>query len=151
MNSRGASIQWLSQYPHEEELLFPPCTGLACLDVSTHGGKRCVRVNAQVSTARLDTAEVATPIWVPGTAAAMEWVAQQMDVGVVELASMEKWDLESITLSDPELLLRVTLLLCRASSSVAARSADLKACNLCTGAKHVADMLKVNTTLTDIK
>ena len=23
MNSRGAAIQWLSQYPHEEELLFP--------------------------------------------------------------------------------------------------------------------------------
>ena len=33
MNSRGAAIQWCSQYPHEEELLFPPCTGLACRDV----------------------------------------------------------------------------------------------------------------------
>merc|ERR550514_206692 len=55
MNSRGASIQWLSQYPHEEELLFPPCTGLSCRDVYEHGAKRCLRVNAQVSTARLDT------------------------------------------------------------------------------------------------
>ena len=75
MNSRGASIQWLSQYPHEEELLFPPCTGLACLDVSIHGRKRCVHVSAQVSTARLDTREVETPDYVPGTNTALKWVA----------------------------------------------------------------------------
>ena len=46
MNSRGAAIQWLSQYPHEEELLFPPCTGLSCTDVSDDGSKRCIMVNA---------------------------------------------------------------------------------------------------------
>jgi len=25
---RGADISWLSQYPHEEEITFPPATGL---------------------------------------------------------------------------------------------------------------------------
>ena len=61
MNSRGAAIQWLSQYTHEEELLFPPCTDLSCTDVSDDGSKRCIMVNAQVSTARLDTREVMNP------------------------------------------------------------------------------------------
>ena len=28
MLDRGASLQWLSQYPHEAETCFPPCTGL---------------------------------------------------------------------------------------------------------------------------
>ena len=94
MNSRGASIQWVSQYPHEEELLFPPCTGLASLDVSEHGVKRCIRVNAQVSTARLDTREVASVYWVPGMAAAMPWFAEQLGVAVDEM-SQESWNLDN--------------------------------------------------------
>eukprot|EP01036_Dinobryon_divergens_P033385 gene33385-43162_t len=28
--SRGAPVKWLSQFPYEEELLFPPCTALTC-------------------------------------------------------------------------------------------------------------------------
>ena len=68
MNSRGAAIQWLSQYPHEEELLFPPCTGLACTDVCERGAKRCLAVSAQVSTARLDTRELADRMDGCGTA-----------------------------------------------------------------------------------
>ena len=40
MNSRGASLQWASQYPHEEELCAVaslPCTAVAdtCADVLT--------------------------------------------------------------------------------------------------------------------
>ena len=89
MNSRGASIQWVSQYPHEEELLFPPCTGLASLGFSQHGVKRCIRVEAQVSTARLDTREVATVYWVPGMEAAMPWFAEQLGVGVDEVPPVD--------------------------------------------------------------
>ena len=95
MSSRGASIQWVSQYPHEEELLFPPCTGLASLGFSQHGVKRCIRVEAQVSTARLDTREVATAYWVPGMAATMPWFAEQLCVGVDEVATLESWNLDN--------------------------------------------------------
>ena len=35
--ARGASIQWLSQYPEEAELLFPPLTVLEVKDVSVEG------------------------------------------------------------------------------------------------------------------
>ena len=31
MASRGAAIQFLSQFPHEEELLFPPLTAMGCM------------------------------------------------------------------------------------------------------------------------
>ena len=95
MNSRGSAIQWVSQYPHEEELLFPPCSGLECLDVSQQGMKRIIRVNAQVSTARLDTREVASPYWVPGMATTMPWFAEQLCVGVDEVATLESWNLDN--------------------------------------------------------
>ena len=38
MIDRGADISWLSQYPHEEERLFPPLTALSIEDdvVVTH-------------------------------------------------------------------------------------------------------------------
>lgn len=69
--SRGASVQWASQYPYEEELLYPPCTYLTCKGpkllapsaipkaVLTHVGEmgdglRCLRIVASVSTARPD-------------------------------------------------------------------------------------------------
>ena len=112
MSSRGASIQWVSQYPHEEELLFPPCTGLASVGFSQHGVKRCIRVEAQVSTARLDTREVTTAYSVPGMAAKMPrfaeqlgellrgvsakmpWFAEQLGVGVDEM-SQESWNLDN--------------------------------------------------------
>lgn len=32
--SRGASVQWASQYPYEEELLYPPCTYLQETEVA---------------------------------------------------------------------------------------------------------------------
>ena len=35
--SRGANVQWVSQYPYECELIYPPCTYLTCENV-THTG-----------------------------------------------------------------------------------------------------------------
>ena len=153
MNSRGASIQWLSQYPHEEELLFPPCTGLSCKNVSQHGRKRCVLVNAQVSTARLDTREVTTPGHVPGTVAAMRWVAGTLfGCTVEELAAKQDWDLKGKHLADAEHLARVALLLGRASAAHAATSVNLNDCKLgVEGAKVIGEALGVNTTLKSIK
>ena len=54
IGARGAAVQWLSQYPHEQELLFPPCTALTCVDHHSREKKRCILVSAQVSTNRND-------------------------------------------------------------------------------------------------
>ena len=59
--SRGASVQWASQYPYENELLYPPCTYLTtdsekvCVIKEGVGkGIRLVPVRATISTARPD-------------------------------------------------------------------------------------------------
>ena len=155
MNSRGASIQWLSQYPHEEELLFPPCTGLACLDWSQHGRKRCINVSAQVSTARLDTREVTTPDYVPGTTTAQRWIAERLvGCSVEELVVKEKWDLGGKSLSDPEHCDRVVLLLDRAAAAAApcVRSVNLERCQLgALGAEAIAKALRTNLVIQTLR
>ena len=70
MTSRGAAVQFLSQHPHEEELLFPPLTAFQCLGASEHrpsqvGAKRLVLVTAQVSTACEDTSRIGSPETTP--------------------------------------------------------------------------------------
>lgn len=80
MGSRGASIQWLSQYPHEDELLFPPLTTLSTRRVSRKGAKRLIKVSIDISTAVPDTAEIFTAVDIPGTAAAKQWLGKQLSV-----------------------------------------------------------------------
>ena len=152
MNSRGASIQWLSQYPHEEELLFPPCTGLACLDVSQHDRKKCIRVSAQVSTAKLDTREMQTPDDIPGAVAASTWVAAQLHTTTEELATLEQWDLsKNPHLGDPELLAKVVLLLGRAGAKFTVRHLDLRGCALSgDGVKAIAEAIKLNNLMAEV-
>ena len=65
MASRGASLQFLSQFPHEAELLFPPKTMLECKNHDQRGNKRLVVVAPTVSTARPDTSGIDTPDDVP--------------------------------------------------------------------------------------
>lgn len=122
--SRGASVQWVSQYPHEEELLFPPCTGLSCVDVHEGGAKRCLLVRAQLSTARLDTAEVATPQHVPGTAEAQRRLADLL--GASPAAERETWDLSYKALNALEHVERLALLVGRAAATAAPRLRALK-------------------------
>ena len=62
----GASIQFLSQYPHEDELLFPPLTTLSTRKVVRRGAKRLVMVSVEISTSVPDTAEIHTASDVPG-------------------------------------------------------------------------------------
>ena len=132
MNSRGAAIQWLSQYPHEEELLFPPCTGLACTDACQRGAKRCLAVSAQVSTARLDTRELAEPATVPGTADAVKWATQLLGCSAEELAAREEWDLSGKNLSALEHVEKLALLVGRAARTAAPvlRSLKMDRCQL---------------------
>lgn len=40
MASRGASVKWVSQFPFEEELLFPPCTALTNKESMKIGSKQ---------------------------------------------------------------------------------------------------------------
>ena len=68
MASRGANIAFLSQFPHECEVLFPPFTLLECKGHAMRGGKRLVLVEATVSTNLPDAARnITTPDTVPGT------------------------------------------------------------------------------------
>ena len=67
LTSRAASVKWLSQYPNEEELIFPPCTGLSCRGHSTRGKKRLILLRPTVSTAKPNTADVDDTKYVPGT------------------------------------------------------------------------------------
>jgi len=94
MGSRGASIQFLSQYPHEDELLFPPLTTLSTRKVVRRGAKRLVMVSVEISTSVPDTAEIHTASDVPGTAAARHWLARQLSLASeAELASLSSCDL----------------------------------------------------------
>lgn len=53
--SRGASVQWVSQYPYENELLYPPYTYLTCNAITKDdNGVRRLTVHATVSAARPD-------------------------------------------------------------------------------------------------
>ena len=63
--SMGANVQWVSQYPYECELIYPPCTYLTCENVTTRkegnlAGIRCLSVRATVSTARKEVDNIRT-------------------------------------------------------------------------------------------
>ena len=101
IGSRGASVQWLSQYPDEEELLFPPCTALTCVDVLERGSKRCVLLSAQVSTAQPDTTGIAEPWTKPRTRAddeeemrSVARAAAQQEVDKARAAAQQEEDKE---------------------------------------------------------
>lgn len=58
-------MQWVSQYPYEDELLYPPCTYLSTESVSIieNGpgkGMRLIKMRANVSTARLNVDKITT-------------------------------------------------------------------------------------------
>ena len=48
MASRGASIAWCSQYEHEEEIIFAPCTGLEVQSTRVEGGVLVVTASLSV-------------------------------------------------------------------------------------------------------
>jgi hypothetical protein len=63
--SRAASVQWVSQYPYENEQIYPPCTFLTCKKVleSVEGlpkGVRMIQVQATVSTMRHKVEDIVT-------------------------------------------------------------------------------------------
>jgi hypothetical protein len=75
--SRGAPVQWVSQYPYEAELLYPPCTYLTCEtsenlvtpeSIASKGltveaqALRYITVRAAVSTARPSVDGIST-VW----------------------------------------------------------------------------------------
>jgi hypothetical protein len=90
MIDRGADLSWLSQYPHEEEVLFPALTGLEFIShrVDTHGhsARLLVTVRPSVNHNSLTIEKVATapgpsaprsstPRWAPLGPAAVLLVA----------------------------------------------------------------------------
>jgi hypothetical protein len=50
-DTRGASLKFLSQYPEEDEMVFPPCTLLECMAVEALGGdkRRLLKLRATVN------------------------------------------------------------------------------------------------------
>merc|ERR1719453_1211538 len=67
--TRGASLQFLSQFPHEDEYLFPPKTMIECLSHQTRGNKRLAMVRLTVNPKIPDTSAILTPDTVPGAGA----------------------------------------------------------------------------------
>ena len=49
MIDRGASLSWLSQYPHEEEILFAPLTGVELRSARVNGSVLMVEVRTSVN------------------------------------------------------------------------------------------------------
>ena len=65
--TRAASLQFASQFPHEQEYLFPPGVMIEpkCRSLQMCGNKRLVLVNVSASTNRPDTSAILTPDTVP--------------------------------------------------------------------------------------
>ena len=49
MVDRGADISWLSQYPHEKEVLFPPLTGVQVLGMHVDGSTLVVEARLSLN------------------------------------------------------------------------------------------------------
>ena len=45
---RGAELEFLSQYPHEKEVTFPPCTGFEIISTSVRAEALVVRLRPSV-------------------------------------------------------------------------------------------------------
>ena len=58
MIDRGADIGWLSQYPHEEEILFAPLTGLEVQSTSCEETVLVVGVSLSVNLSSLTIEQV---------------------------------------------------------------------------------------------
>jgi len=58
--NRGAKVKWASQFSYEEELLYPPCTYLTCKSIQQIENTRYIKVNAAISTARVDLKKIIT-------------------------------------------------------------------------------------------
>ena len=61
MIDRGAEIAWLSQYPHEAEILFAPLTGLEVQGTRAEGGVIMVDVRLATNQSALTIEQVAGP------------------------------------------------------------------------------------------
>ena len=58
MVDRGADLTWLSQYPHEQEVLFPPLTGLEALSTEVDGNSLLVITRLSLNMASLTLEQV---------------------------------------------------------------------------------------------
>ena len=54
MVTRGASLQWLSYYPEEKEVCFPPCTALELLRRNRMDGQAVILEVSVVTTHSLN-------------------------------------------------------------------------------------------------
>ena len=177
--SRAASVGWLSQYPHEEELLWPPCLGLSVIGAheSPQWQKKLLIVSAQVSTAKPDTNELLGPRYVPGTAAALAKIEAILDrqpptaaaisssgsnnsvglrrsggLGGLDVRELTAWRLAGA--AECKLCMdEMCLLLGRASHEVCVTTLDLAGCGLDAGnISTLADALRhANCTLTELE
>jgi hypothetical protein len=149
--SRGASVQFLSQYPLEEELLFPPCTGLSCVGSVQAGRKRVLSVAVSVSTACPDVSEIATPDHVPGTAAALQWLGHALHsvAREVPMAFLEATAIDLSGVNCEAFVGHICLLIGRAGLNALPRLRSLKLhkCQLKDGAAGIARALSGNGTL----
>lgn len=64
MIDRGAELDWLSQYPHEREVLIPPLTGLEAMSSSVEGPLLAMqsRLSLNLSAQTLEQVRPAAPL-----------------------------------------------------------------------------------------
>ena len=58
MCDRGADLAWLSQYPHEAEVLFPPLTGLEAVSTQVDGSSLLINTRLSLNMASLTLEQV---------------------------------------------------------------------------------------------
>ena len=95
--SRGANVQWVSQYPYECELIYPPCTYLTCENITTRketnlAGIRCLSVRATVSTARKEVDNIRTVKDKPHEDASRKDYAQVLNYIFCEIVLLDNDD-----------------------------------------------------------
>ena len=58
MVDKGADVSWLSQYPHEREVLWPPLMGIECLGTKVQGGALVVSARLSLNQMALTLEQV---------------------------------------------------------------------------------------------
>jgi hypothetical protein len=64
---RGADLSWLSQYPHEREVLLPPLTGLEALETRVMSGMLVIQSRLSLNMAAHTLEQVPVTITITPT------------------------------------------------------------------------------------
>ena len=87
MVNRGADISWLSQYPHEREILFGPLTGIEVLNTHIDGSVIVIACSFSINLTALTLEQV-----LGKRRKVVEDMCEQLAVKARQTAQLEEWD-----------------------------------------------------------